>query len=95
MDRAVEASESAALRDTLRATPGVLGVRDLRTRKMVDMIAVDVHIEVDATMTVEKGHAIAVEARNRVLQRHRVLNVMTHVDPSSEHDAVHEMSQEG
>lgn len=49
---------------------------------MGDMIVVDAHIEVDATLSVEAGHDIAVQARNRVLQRHRVLNMMTHhVDP--------------
>lgn len=94
MDRAVDASETEAIRATLTGTPGVLGVHDLRTRKMGDMIVVDVHIEVDATMTVEKGHAIAVEARNRVLQRHRVLNVMTHVDPCGDHGIMLERSVE-
>ena len=33
-------------------------------------------------MRESKGHAIAVSARQRVLQRHRVLNLMTHVDPA-------------
>jgi divalent metal cation (Fe/Co/Zn/Cd) transporter len=32
-------------------------------------------------MTVEDGHEIAVEAKRRTLERHRVLNVMTHIDP--------------
>lgn len=88
MDRAVDASDTEAIRETLIGTSGVRGVHDLRTRKMGDMIVVDVHIEIDATMTVEKGHAIAVEARRRVLRRHRVLNVMTHVDPWSDRAAV-------
>jgi len=60
---------------------GVKNVHDIRTRKMGDMIIVDAHIEVDATVSVEAGHDIAVEASSRVLQRHRVLNLMTHVDP--------------
>lgn len=46
-----------------------------------DMIVVDAHIEVDASISVEAGHDIAVDARQRVLHRHRVLNLMTHVDP--------------
>ncbi|MGF6446166.1 cation transporter dimerization domain-containing protein [Paraburkholderia youngii] len=45
------------------------------------MILVDAHIEVDASISVVAGHDIAVDARARVLDRHRVLNVMTHVDP--------------
>jgi divalent metal cation (Fe/Co/Zn/Cd) transporter len=45
---------------------------------------------VDATLTVEAGHDIAVEARRRVMQRHRVLNLMTHVDPWRRPDGDHE-----
>ncbi len=65
------------------------GVHDVRTRKMGDMIVVDAHIEVDAAISVEAGHDIAVEARQRVLQRHRVLNLMTHVDPWRRPDLDH------
>jgi cation diffusion facilitator family transporter len=81
MDRSANEHEVDAIRQTLLATPGVIGVHDLRTRKMGDMIVADVHIEVDAAISVEAGHDIAVAARQHVLARHRVLNVMTHVDP--------------
>jgi cation diffusion facilitator family transporter len=89
MDRAVDEEELAAIRRTLVETPGVSGVHDIRTRKMGDMVVVDAHIEVDATLTVEQGHDIAVEARHRVLQLHRVLNLMTHVDPWHRPDLDH------
>jgi cation diffusion facilitator family transporter len=89
MDRAVDEQEVQAIRQTLIETPGVSDVHDVRTRKMGDMIVVDAHIEVDATITVEAGHDIAVEARQRVLQRHRVLNLMTHVDPWHRPDLDH------
>jgi cation diffusion facilitator family transporter len=80
-DRAVDDQEVGAIRQTLVDSPGVKGVHDLRTRKMGDMIVVDAHIEVDASISFEAAHLISVEARQRVLQRHRVLNVMTHLDP--------------
>lgn len=89
MDRAVDEQEVQAIRLTLIETPGVSGVHDVRTRKMGDMIVVDAHIEVDAEISVEAGHDIAVEARQRVLQRHRVLNLMTHVDPWRRPDLDH------
>ena len=89
MDRAVDEEEVAAIRETLVQTPGVSGVHDVRTRKMGDMVVVDAHIEVDATLSVEAGHDIAVVARQRVLQRHRVLNLMTHVDPWRRPDLDH------
>ena len=90
MDRAVDEEEVAAIRKTLVETPGVRNVHDVHTRKMGDMIIVDAHIEVDASITVEAGHDIAVAARQRVLQHHRVLNLMTHVDPWKMPDLDHD-----
>jgi cation diffusion facilitator family transporter len=89
MDRAADEQEVEAIRRTLVETPGVSNVHDVRTRKMGDMIVVDAHIEVDAQLTVEAGHDIAVAARQRVMQRHRVLNLMTHVDPWQRPDLDH------
>ena len=89
MDRAVDEQEVQAIRQTLLDTPGVAGVHDVRTRKMGDMVVVDAHLEVDAQISVEEGHDIAVEARQRVMQRHRVLNLMTHVDPWRKPDRDH------
>jgi cation diffusion facilitator family transporter len=90
MDRGLDEAEVQAIRDTLKSSPGVLGVHDVRTRKMGDMVIVDAHLEVDATITVEAGHNIAVNARQAVLQRHRVLDLMTHVDPSQRPDKDHD-----
>nr|WP_295081373.1 cation diffusion facilitator family transporter [uncultured Roseateles sp.] len=89
MDRAIDEEEVAAIRKTLEETPGVHNVHDLRTRKMGDLIVVDAHLEVDALITVEAGHDIAVLARQRVLQRHRVLDLMTHLDPWRKPDLDH------
>jgi cation diffusion facilitator family transporter len=89
MDRSADELEVDAIRRTLMETPGVSDVHDVRTRKMGDMIMVDALIEVDAMLTVEAGHDIAVAARQRVLQRHRVLNLMTHVDPWRRPDLDH------
>jgi cation diffusion facilitator family transporter len=93
MDRAVDEAEVAAIRKTLEDTPGVQSVHDVHTRKMGDMIVVDAHIEVDSAITVEAGHDIAVVARQRVLQRHRVLNLMTHVDPWRRPDLDHAQAE--
>ena len=86
VDRSAADDEVQAIRTTLRETPGVVGVHDVRTRKMGDMIVVDAHIEVDALITVAAGHNIALAARERVMKRHRVLNLMTQVDPAQRSD---------
>jgi cation diffusion facilitator family transporter len=89
MDRAADEQEVVAIRETIEQTPGVVGVHDIKTRRMGDMIVADAHIVVHADITVEQGHDIAVEARRRVMLRHRVLNLMTHVDPADKPDLDH------
>ena len=91
MDRAVDEKEVAAIRNTLMKTPGVHNVHDLHTRKMGDMIVLDAHIEVDADITVEAGHDIAVMAQKQVLENHRVIKMMTHVDPWTRPDLDHKL----
>ncbi|MBT8526820.1 cation transporter [Polynucleobacter paneuropaeus] len=81
MDRAVSEEEHQHIQKIILSTEGVLGCHDLRTRKMGDMILVDVHIEVDANATVQVGHDIALTAANQVKAKLPVLNVMTHIDP--------------
>lgn len=81
MDRAVSEEEHRQIEEIIRSTEGVKGCHDLRTRKMGDLILVDVHIEVDGGATVKVGHDIAFEAAKRVTDQMPVLNVMTHIDP--------------
>lgn len=80
MDKAVDSDTEKEIKSTLLATEGVLGVHDFKTRKVGDLIIVDVHLDIDSHLSVKEGHDIAVNARKRVLENHRVLNVMTHVD---------------
>lgn len=89
MDRTADLEEVDEIRKTLMETPGIQGVHDIRARKMGDLIIVDAHLEVDAMLTVKAGHDIAVDARTRVMQRHRVLNLMTHIDPANNPDLDH------
>jgi len=89
MDRSADEQEVQSIRLTLSETPGVIDVHDVRTRKMGDMIVVDAHLEVDAEITVEAGHDIAVAAQQRVLSRHNVISMMTHVDPYKRPDLDH------
>ena len=81
MDRAVDIETENSIKTTLLSTPGVEGIHDLKTRKMGDLVVVDVHLEIDGDLSVKVGHDIAVLARKSVLDNHHVLNVMTHVDP--------------
>jgi cation diffusion facilitator family transporter len=81
MDRAASEEDNRRIDALIRATPGVYGLHDLRTRRVGDMVLVDVHIEVDEALNVRAGHDIALAARKAVMDALPVLNVMTHIDP--------------
>ncbi|WP_116138249.1 cation diffusion facilitator family transporter [Trinickia diaoshuihuensis] len=85
-DRALDEAATGDIRKLLMATPGVLDVHELRTRKTGDLALVDAHILVDPLISVSEGHYIAESARARVMTDKRVLDALIHVDP--ENDAV-------
>ncbi|MGE4802621.1 cation diffusion facilitator family transporter [Yersinia hibernica] len=88
MDRAADSEIEDKIKSTLLSTEGVIGIHDLKTRKMGDFIIVDVHLDVNSHLSVKEGHDIAVLARNRVLKNFNVLNVMTHIDPYESDDNI-------
>lgn len=81
MDRAVDDETEEKIKQLILETPGVLGLHDLKTRKLGDMIWVEVDLEMDGALTIFEGHDIADAARNRVIKHLPVLDVMTHFDP--------------
>lgn len=85
IDTGLDATQVRAIRDTLAATPGVLGLHALRTRRMAHQALVDAHVLVDARISVSEGHRIAEAARERVLAAHpEVLDVLVHIDPEED-----------
>ena len=87
IDTGLDAEEVEAIRQTLLDTPGVLGLHELRTRKMADNALVDAHILVNPKISVSEGHYIAETARHAVLNQHHVLDVMVHIDPEDDMQA--------
>lgn len=84
VDTGLDQEEVRAIRNTLKAVPGVIGLHELRTRKMADNALVDAHIMVDPKVSVSEGHYIAEAARSAVLNGHHVMDVMVHIDPEDD-----------
>ena len=84
VDTGLSAEEVQAIADTLLATPGVRSLHELRTRKMADNALVDAHVIVDPKISVSEGHYIAEAARQAVLLKHHVVDVMVHIDPEDD-----------
>lgn len=87
VDTGLDEEAVRAIRNTLKAVPGVLGLHELRTRKMADNALVDAHILVDPHISVSEGHYIAESVRGAVLKQHHVLDVMVHIDPEDDMQA--------
>lgn len=85
IDTGLPAEEVAAIRQTLLATPGVVDLHELRTRRMAHRVFVDVHLQVDGDISVREGHEIGEAARKRVLTKHpEVIEVLIHLDAEND-----------
>lgn len=73
--------------DTIRATSGVVGVHDIRTRRMADRVLCDTHVQVDPHITVSEGHRISDAVYFRIREAHpEVKDVLVHIDPEDDGD---------
>jgi divalent metal cation (Fe/Co/Zn/Cd) transporter len=78
----VEPGVGDEIRETVRASPGVKEVTEVRVRWSGHRIYAEVNLAVEGNLSVEEGHAIAMEARHRLLHRLAYLSDATiHVDP--------------
>lgn len=72
------------IRHTVKHTPGVENVSEVRVRWLGHQLHGELNIAVDPGLSVESGHNIAKEARHRLLHDLRYLsNATIHVDPTN------------
>lgn len=87
MDELMDIAPDAAFAERLAAiaadTPEVVCVEKCRARKMGNEYFVDMHVEVDPSMTVERAHAIAHQVKDMVRASNpRVADVLVHIEPA-------------
>jgi divalent metal cation (Fe/Co/Zn/Cd) transporter len=71
------------IRLTAAARPGVERVEKCFVRKVGHRYFVDMHVEVPATMTVQQGHDIAHDVKNKVREKFpAVKDVLVHIEPA-------------
>ncbi|MGA7800058.1 MAG: cation diffusion facilitator family transporter [Gammaproteobacteria bacterium] len=88
VDTALDADQVAAIRGTIMSVDGVRALHMLRTRRSGGAALVDVHIIVDATLSVSEGHQIGEKVRTGLLaQFDEVTDVTVHIDPEDDEQA--------
>ena len=81
IDTGVSEKEFQRLAQTIRSTPDVVDMHDLRTRRMAGRIVCDTHVLVDPHITVSEGHRISDTVYRRIRQAHpEVCDVLVHID---------------
>ena len=85
LDAAPEREVIEDLREHILPTPGALAYHDFRVRRVGDVYEVDLHLQVDPKVTVDRGHQIARDVKLRLLKQHpEVSKVLVHVEPADE-----------
>jgi cation diffusion facilitator family transporter len=83
MDTAPHPEVVGQLRRIAEATPGVACVEKCIVRKMGYHYYVDMHVEVDPQMTVQRSHEIAHDVKDKIrVQVPPVRDVLVHIEPT-------------
>lgn len=84
MDRQADEETVDAIRQVARKVPGVRSVEKLRVRRSGMECFADIHVEVDPNLTVERGHKIGHDVKERLIQEITALrDVLVHLEPES------------
>ena len=85
VDTAVDQHQVEKLRARILDLDGVLGLHLLRTRHAGGHVLVDVHIVIDASVSISEGHHISEKVRHRLLNEFDgVTDVTVHIDPEDD-----------
>jgi cation diffusion facilitator family transporter len=83
MDAAPPPELEEAIRTVALSAPGVTAIDQCRVRKMGLELWIDIHIEVDGTISVRDGHAIAHTVKDLIRSSNpAVADVLVHVEPA-------------
>lgn len=85
VDEAADPETRMKIKSIVLENPGVVSIKDMRTRKFANHVYVDLDIKVDGKISVTEGHNIALEVHDRVEKKmDSVKHVMVHVEPNEE-----------
>lgn len=85
IDTSLNADDVERIRGMINKVGGVRRIHMLRTRKSGSDALVDVHIQVDPTLSVSEGHRIGEKVRDDLIQQiEEVADVTVHIDPEDD-----------
>lgn len=92
LDRGVSESDRARITTAVLSDSRIAGLHQLRTRMAGSVVLVQMHVDLEPSLTLEQAHAIVVEAENRILAVFPRADILIHPDPrgrAEPHGGVH------
>lgn len=81
LDRAVPDADRIAITTAVLADPRISGVHQLRARMAGSVMSIQMHVDLEPSLTLEQAHDIVVEAENRLLAAFPRADILIHADP--------------
>lgn len=81
LDRAAPEADRRAITAAVLEDARIGGLHHLRTRLTGSVMQVQMHVDLEPTLTLEAAHAIVIEAEKRILTRFPRADILIHADP--------------
>ncbi|MBD5175190.1 MAG: cation transporter [Bacteroidales bacterium] len=82
LESSLPEEEEKAISDTVLSVDGIEAIHHLRTRRIGNVIAIELHAKMDGSITLENAHTIATEAERQLKDRYGDSTLITiHMEP--------------
>lgn len=81
LDRAAPEADRQAITAAVLEDARIGGLHHLRTRLTGSVMQIQMHVDLEPSLTLDAAHAIVVEAEKRILARFPMADVLIHADP--------------
>lgn len=86
LDHVLHEEDTVELRKTVESVKEVKKINQLHAREHGHYVIIDLKVSVDPNMTVEEGHRVGKEVKEKLLEMDNVHNVFVHINPYNEDD---------
>ncbi|MEH7123992.1 cation diffusion facilitator family transporter [Bacillus sp. JJ1773] len=86
LDHVLHEEDTLELREAVESVKEVKKINQLHAREHGHYVIIDLKISVDPNMTVEEGHRVGKEVKEKLLKMNNVHNVFVHINPYNEED---------
>jgi ferrous-iron efflux pump FieF len=86
MDEELGEEERTKILSLATSHPGVLGVHDLRTRRSGQQVFIQMHLDMDGSMSLNDAHDISEDVERRLMIEFPEAEAIVHQDPVHDHE---------